>query len=309
MGVDAFDEECYRALLTRQAATPAELAVELSCSADRAVRSLTRLCDHGLVARLSGTRHRYAAIDPHYAVERLVRFRVGELDRVRDAAGELGRLFDVAQPGGSSAIEIVRGEEALGRWFVRLQQEARHEVRTLDRPPYALTTANPVEERALGKGVVYKAVYAPEAFEWPGTRAHIRGLVGQGEQARVLPGLRVKLAIADGSLALMPLSLDLTDVRAAIIRPSTLLDVLVDFWQSCWDQAAPLVPSPSDSPLTEDDKLLLSLLVSGLKDEAIARQLGWSVRTMRRRISRLHELLDATNRFQAGVTAARRGWL
>lgn len=54
---------------------------------------------------------------------------------------------------------------------------------------------------------------------------------------------------------------------------------------------------------------MLTLLVGGLKDEAIARQLGWSVRTMRRRISRLHEELGAANRFQAGVIAARRGWI
>jgi DNA-binding NarL/FixJ family response regulator len=54
---------------------------------------------------------------------------------------------------------------------------------------------------------------------------------------------------------------------------------------------------------------MLTLLVSGLKDEAIARQLGWSLRTMRRRTSRLHELLGADNRFQAGVNAARRGWI
>ena len=55
--------------------------------------------------------------------------------------------------------------------------------------------------------------------------------------------------------------------------------------------------------------MLLTLMVSGLKDEAIARQLNWSIRTMRRRMSRLHEELGAANRFQAGVVAARRGWI
>ncbi|MEV6046162.1 sigma factor-like helix-turn-helix DNA-binding protein [Streptomyces xanthochromogenes] len=67
--------------------------------------------------------------------------------------------------------------------------------------------------------------------------------------------------------------------------------------------------APADYPLTEEDRQMLTLLVSGLKDEAIARQLGWSVRMMRRRISRLHEELGAANRFQAGVIAARRGWI
>ncbi|MBB5870389.1 DNA-binding MarR family transcriptional regulator/DNA-binding CsgD family transcriptional regulator [Allocatelliglobosispora scoriae] len=305
-GVDPFDETVYRAVLSRRQAAPAELAADLGHTPDRVVRALDRLENHGLVGRLAGSRRRYAAIEPQAALGALIRNRAAELDRVRGAADELSRLFASAQAGVSDEVEIAIGSEALGRWFVRLQQEARDEVITLDRPPYALTTSNPVEATALTRGVKYRAVYAPEALEWPGVLGDIRELVKHGEQARVLPGLRIKLAISDRRLALMPLSLDLTDVRAAVIRPSALLDGLIDFWEMCWQQAIPL-EAPADDPLADDDRDLLTLLVSGLKDEAIARQLGWSVRTMRRRISRLHELLGADNRFQAGVIATRRG--
>ncbi|WP_323184895.1 LuxR C-terminal-related transcriptional regulator [Streptomyces sp. NBC_00193] len=68
----------------------------------------------------------------------------------------------------------------------------------------------------------------------------------------------------------------------------------------------PTGPGEDSAEPGEEDRLLLALLVSGLKDEAIARQLGWSVRTMRRRMSRLHDQLGAANRFQAGAVAARR---
>jgi len=47
----------------------------------------------------------------------------------------------------------------------------------------------------------------------------------------------------------------------------------------------------------------------GMKDEAIARQLGMSPRTLRRRSQELLAELGAGNRFQAGVEAARRGWI
>lgn len=316
VGIDAFDEQVYRALLARQAAAPTELASELGTSSERVVRALDRLHDRGLVGRLSGPRRRYAAIDPQHAVEALIQERTAELGRVRSAAGELAGLFEAARRGDAKEVEIVSGREALGRWFVRLQQEAKQQVRTLDRPPYALTTANPVEETAMRGGLTYRAVYAPEALEWPGVLDDIRRLVDHGEQARVLPGLRIKLAIADDALALMPLSLDLTDVRAAVIRPSSLLDALMEYWRLCWTMATPFLAPPEPTGLGEEsadpgeeDKLLLALLVSGLKDEAIARQLGWSVRTMRRRMSRLHDQLGAANRFQAGAIAARRGWI
>jgi DNA-binding CsgD family transcriptional regulator/predicted transcriptional regulator len=305
-GVDPFDEAVYRAVLAQHTVAPADLVAELGHSADRIARSLDRLREHGLVGRMSGTKRLYAAVDPHTAVEALIRTRANELDGVRRATAELSALFASAQVSGTEEVEITTGAEALGRWFVRLQQEAREEVITLDRPPYALTTSNPVEATALTRGVTYRAIYAPEALEWPGVLGDIRELVRHGEEARVLPGVRIKLAIADRRLALMPLSLDMTDVRAAVIRPSTLLDGLIDLWELCWSKALPL-DAPADDPLSEEDRDLLTLLVSGLKDEAIARQLGWSVRTMRRRMSHLHELLGAANRFQAGVIASRRG--
>jgi DNA-binding CsgD family transcriptional regulator/DNA-binding MarR family transcriptional regulator len=307
-GIDPFDESVYRAILVRHTARPAELAAEFGYSSERIGRALDRLRDQGLVGRLAGPRRRYAAIEPRAAMEALIRARTVELDRVRSAATELSLLFNAAQEGATDDVEITTGSEALGRWFVRLQQEARKEVIALDRPPYALTTSNPVETAALARGVEYRSVYAPEALQWPGVLGDIRELIGHGEQARVLPGLRVKLAIADRRLALMPLSLDLTDVRAVVIRPSALLDALIDYWEMCWRQATPL-DAPAEDPLAEEDRQLLTLLVSGLKDEAIARQLGLSIRTMRRRMSRLLDLLGAANRFQAGVIAARSGWL
>ncbi|GIG70956.1 helix-turn-helix transcriptional regulator [Phytomonospora endophytica] len=307
-GVDPFDEEVYRAVLARPSGTPAELAGELGHSADRVGRALDRLYRHGLVGRLSGVRRRYAAIEPNTAVGALIRARAEELDRVAEATAELSRMFAAAKASAADEVEILTGREALGRWFVRLQQEACDEVITLDRPPYALTTANPVESNAMTRGVRYRAIYAPEALDWPGVHDDIRQLVADGEQARVLPGLRVKLAIADRRLALMPLSLDMTDVRAAVIRSSSLLDALIDYWELAWRQALPL-DGPAADPVSDEDRALLRMLVSGLKDEAIARQLDWSIRTMRRRMSRLQALLGAENRFQAGVIAARRGWI
>jgi len=68
--------------------------------------------------------------------------------------------------------------------------------------------------------------------------------------------------------------------------------------------AEPVLPAAASA----DDRLL-SLLATGLKDEAIARQLGVSLRTVHRRTSGLSESLGARTRFQAGVLAERRGLL
>jgi ATP/maltotriose-dependent transcriptional regulator MalT len=61
--------------------------------------------------------------------------------------------------------------------------------------------------------------------------------------------------------------------------------------------------------LTDDDRRVLALLAGGCTDETAARQVGVSVRHLRRRVARLMNHLQVTSRFSAGVAAAHRGWI
>nr|WSW70649.1 LuxR C-terminal-related transcriptional regulator [Streptomyces sp. NBC_00995] len=79
-------------------------------------------------------------------------------------------------------------------------------------------------------------------------------------------------------------------------------------FDSVWERALPIGPVTHDR-ITEEDRELLTMLAFGLKDEAMARRLEIHVHTVRRRITRLMQALNAETRFQAGVQAALRGWL
>jgi len=72
--------------------------------------------------------------------------------------------------------------------------------------------------------------------------------------------------------------------------------------------ARPPKARPAGTP-DESTRALLALLAAGLTDEAIARSLGISLRTVQRRIHDLMETLGATTRFQAGMAARERGWV
>jgi DNA-binding NarL/FixJ family response regulator len=50
-------------------------------------------------------------------------------------------------------------------------------------------------------------------------------------------------------------------------------------------------------------------MATGLKDEAIARVLGVSRRTVQKHVSDTVRILGARTRFQAALLAAERGWL
>jgi len=65
----------------------------------------------------------------------------------------------------------------------------------------------------------------------------------------------------------------------------------------------------SDLEPTAATRRLLQLMRTGAIDETIARELGVSLRTVHRRITRLQTLLGARSRFQLGVIACEQGWV
>lgn len=68
-------------------------------------------------------------------------------------------------------------------------------------------------------------------------------------------------------------------------------------------------PGSEGAPLRDTDCKVLSLLVAGVSDKAIATQMGLSRRTVQRRIQHMVALAGATTRMQLVWCAARRGWL
>jgi DNA-binding NarL/FixJ family response regulator len=95
---------------------------------------------------------------------------------------------------------------------------------------------------------------------------------------------------------------------AFVVHGSLLLTLLCALFEAEWERATPLAAPVPGQP-DEEGRRLLTLMASGLTDAAIARSLGWSLRTTQRRIQKVIHGLGATTRFQAGMAAKQRGWL
>jgi DNA-binding CsgD family transcriptional regulator len=119
----------------------------------------------------------------------------------------------------------------------------------------------------------------------------------------------MKLLIVDDDTALVPLRP--RGAPCLFIRDAGLVALLIKFFELKWVQAKPW--APPGTPIAEKGNTqrqrVLEALAAGLKDEAIARQQGVSVRTVRRHIAAIMEELGVTTRFAAGVAAVRRGWI
>lgn len=119
------------------------------------------------------------------------------------------------------------------------------------------------------------------------------------------------LLIADRQAAIIVGGSSCSD--ALLVVDPALTAVMATVFDQCWLNAAthaqPAAISSVGTWPTETDLALLRLLAAGHTDETVARRLGVSLRTVRRRIAAMMIELDAGSRFEAGINAARRGWL
>lgn len=235
---------------------------------------------------------------------------------------ELQRLFNRGQhaAGPSALAEIVTDRDAIVATASELQLAARDEVLTMNPLPYRTElTADwyePPPAPALERGVRFRALYSRETMTSEAGLDIINRSRAAGEEARVVSRLPLKLSIADQDLALIPLE---SDPMGAVLRVRSpiLVSALREMFELLWERAIPPVRGPeqtahsahSTNTLTPAQQRVLRLMATGLKDEAIGRATRTSVKTVRRHIATLLDLLGADTRFAAGVEAHRRGWL
>ena len=159
---------------------------------------------------------------------------------------------------------------------------------------------------AIAQGRRSRVIYPVRALN--AASREILGRVAVGEEIRVLPDLPTRLLIIGDSHAVMPEPLGLADSPLSVTRQRGIVEAMTLWFELLWDRA--VVPDLGQAePRLDLRRFLLEQLAAGAHDELIARTLGISLRTVRRRVAGLMSELGADSRFQAGVEAVRRGWL
>jgi DNA-binding transcriptional ArsR family regulator len=96
---------------------------------------------------------------------------------------------------------------------------------------------------------------------------------------------------------------------AMLLREASVVHACRTLFEELWARATAVPGYYDDRAPDGGRRQLLDLLAGGVKDEQIARATGLSLRTVRRRVATLLADLGVDTRFQAGMEAARRGWL
>jgi DNA-binding CsgD family transcriptional regulator/sugar-specific transcriptional regulator TrmB len=323
-GLGALEEEVYDLLLDTRVLSVDELSRARPEPSVVLTQALERLEASGLVTRGAGTPQQFVPAPPDLAIEALVLRRRGELEQLRAHAATLARRYwaSADRTDDASVVQVVRGIEAVRQHAIQVQRAAWREVVLVDRPPYAGADPgfNDEEIAGLARGVRYRCIYDAARLDDTDRITDIFRYIDAGEQARTLAEAPVKMLIADGEVAVLPLDIGQPGLHdCVIVRGSALLSALSTCFEALWSRSVALSgeggAAPADGePVAADhpsalERRIVRMLAAGVKDEAIARQLEVSSRTVNRYMDRIMSKLGANTRFQAGLQAARHGWL
>lgn len=174
------------------------------------------------------------------------------------------------------------------------------------REPWEEDMNNLVAE-VVASGRRARAVYPVRALtEAP---AVLQARADVGEEIRLMPELPTRLLVIGVTHAIMPEPLGNVASPRIMVRQRGIVEAMGLFFEQLWERASPIAEYERGAKGDEVRRQLLAQLASGSQDEQIARRLGLSLRTVRRRVAEVMAELGAESRFQAGVEAARRGWL
>jgi DNA-binding CsgD family transcriptional regulator len=118
-----------------------------------------------------------------------------------------------------------------------------------------------------------------------------------------------RMLIIGTTHAVLPEPLGFADEPRLLIRQPAIVGGLTLLFETLWERAESVTGLEHGRTRADPRRFLLQQLAAGAQDEQIARTLGISLRTVRRRVAAVLTELGADSRFQAGVEAVRRGWI
>ncbi|MFF9351162.1 helix-turn-helix domain-containing protein [Streptomyces sp. NPDC014734] len=319
IGLDEIQESAYRALVTLGAAEVSDLAHRLALPEPDTERALRRLEQHGLAAQSSSRTGRWVAAPPGVALGALLTQQRHELEQAELAAALLAEEYraEATDAAVHDLIEVVTGASAVAHRFHQLQLGATSEVCALvtGKPMAVSGMENEAEEQAVTRGVLFRVVVEREVLALPSGILELSAALGRDEQCRVVDRVPTKLVVADASLAMVPLTGRGAEPAALVVHGSGLLESLMGLFEAVWREAMPLrlggggrLEETAGGPDATDLEIL-SLLLAGLTDASVAKQLELGLRTVQRRVKGLMELTGVSTRLQLGWHAYERGWV
>jgi DNA-binding CsgD family transcriptional regulator len=319
LGFTRDQEKLYVRLLSQHGRELVSVAAALLRDTDDLLVDLEPFAADGIVRLEDG---RVLVASPEEAVGLLLRDTADSAaraeSRLRDLADALPFLSATGsrpRPDEVQGVQPLDGELSsggeVGGLLAALLLQTKGDLLQLRPDQWRATQAHPEGDpmapvllEVAGQGRRMRTVYPVVASqEAPGVLAFRASL---GEEIRLVPEVPTRMLLLGRTHAILPEPLGFADEPRSLVRQRGLVEALTLWFEEIWARASPL---PDLAAAHDQRRFLLELMAGGAQDEQIARRLGISLRTVRRRVAEVLGELGAESRFQAGVEAARRGWI
>lgn len=233
---------------------------------------------------------------------------------LKQVADVLGR--PEAYGGGVEGVHVVTDPEQVRRQMATAAFRCEKEVVTThvgaQTDAGRLGRSVEAEVAMLRRGVARRLLCQHICRTSLGMQNLVRKLTEHDAEVRTTSEGFEAISIIDRKTAFVPYEpLDGGTPGVVVITHHAVVQFLYRGFERLWSSAMPFEGEDAahDKASSDNRLLLLRLMVSGLKDEAIAHRLGVATRTCRRHMSALMEELGATSRLQAGLKIAQLGIL
>jgi len=325
LGLDTICVQVYLMMHSAPEAGAIQIAERLGIESAEVVDALDELSDLTLLRPGLYPAQKLRPVSIERAIHTLIRqqseqlkIQSGSLSMLQSAMKELLESRPTRQDGfGHADVEALTGDEPIQSWIERLIFRATESIWSTipGKPmrPEVLEAARPFDEEVAQRGVPGRSLYQNSVLSDRRNLDYARWLSGLGPEIRSAPVVPIRMTIFDRSVAAILHRQPQLPLEMFVVREPALVIPLVELFEISWAAAKPIdAPDPNQSEErepTQQELALLRLLASGSTDEAAAKKLGVSVRTVRRIMAELMDQLKASSRFEAGHKATRRGWL
>lgn len=322
LGLDAMAESVYRLLLRHRGWGVEQVAAHLEWPEDSVQETLDRLTELRLLRRSGRMSNTLQVVGPEIGLQLLLGRRESELRKKQQELAEgqaaVQTLVNEYTAGAGGLHEVEHLPTAEATWeraAELLELSAKECVALLPRCSLAIEAGNRTRDavtKALDRGISVAALCHTSVRNDRDALAFAEGLVSEGAEVRTVATLPVEMLLFDRTTAILSASPDSSAGGAVRLSGSGVIAALGGLFDQTWRMATRIDQAErthGDTDLTETEIEMVRLMSHGCTDEVAARKLGLSLRTVRRMVARLMERLQARSRFEAGVRAAKLGWL
>jgi len=262
-GLTHYESKCYLSLLGQSRMTAVEVARSAGVPRAKVYEILEGLVNKALCRSFPDKVNKYSAVNPiilkkkfERSLEDLnaeIRQKTRELDTVKKKGDKiLERLIPLYAEGRNKKdnmnyIEVIKNPEMIKERYLQLVDGAKEEILVFTKPPFDSTQEEAQEQGGKVLDVIKKKVRLRCIYEKLESDAKNKWLynfikwgIGEGEEARVIDKLPMKMAIFDKKTVLLaledPVSKELS-LTTQVIEHRALANGLRILFDVMWERA------------------------------------------------------------------------